>query len=300
MKRPKGSALDELASLIDQREQLGPPKLLGGTTPGGTDLQTQRDRLPLPLGDVGDVATVVMDGADKVVSWEPPTGGGGGDVAVDTEGVEVLAAAARLDFVNGLQATDAGSDTAQVEPVYGLTTGTVAEGDDLAAAIADIATLTSDLSTLTGDVATLTSDLGTLTGDVATISSDLSDLTTQVNDQQSSFTWVLDEGGVPATNVKASIYCPFDGVIVGYVLLADQNGDIEIDVWRDVVANHPPTVADTRTGANYPTLSSSKVSTDTTLTSWTTSFSEGDVFAIKVRSAATVQVVTFSLIVKRT
>jgi hypothetical protein len=79
-----------------------------------------------------------------------------------------------------------------------------------------------------------------------------------------------------------------NGVITGYSLLADQSGDLVIDLWKDTYANYPPTNADTITGGNEPTLSSSDKSADTTLTDWTTTFTLGDILMLNVDSASSV------------
>lgn len=115
--------------------------------------------------------------------------------------------------------------------------------------------------------------------------------------------WVIDEGGVPATNVKAYRTVPFACIITGYTLLADQTGDIVIDVWHDTYANYPPTVADTITASAKPTLTGAIKSQnlDVAASSWTNlTLAAHDVLAIKVNSAASLQLVTFTLICKRT
>ena len=114
-----------------------------------------------------------------------------------------------------------------------------------------------------------------------------------------AFQWTLDEGGVPATNYKGWIVVPFNCTIIENYVLADQTGDIVIDVWKDSYANFPPTVADSITASAKPTLTSAVKYHDTTLTGWTTSLTAGDVLTIKVDSAATLTLVTFVLIVSR-
>jgi hypothetical protein len=56
------------------------------------------------------------------------------------------------------------------------------------------------------------------------------------------------------------------------------------DVWKDTSGNYPPTVADSIAGTEKPTLTNQKLNKDESLTSFTTSFNQGDCFAIHVDS----------------
>ena len=85
------------------------------------------------------------------------------------------------------------------------------------------------------------------------------------------------------------------GTIVQARLLADQNGDVVFDVWKDIFANYPPVVADTITAAAKPTLSTADSFEDTTLTGWTTAVAAGDVLGFNVDSAATIERVVLEL-----
>ena len=112
---------------------------------------------------------------------------------------------------------------------------------------------------------------------------------------------VIDGGGsAVTTGVKGYIRAHRAGTIVSATLLADQSGSVVIDVWKDTLANYPPTDADTITASAPPTISSDTDSEDTTLTGWTTSFSEGDVFGFNVDSATTITRVTLALKVQYT
>ena len=112
---------------------------------------------------------------------------------------------------------------------------------------------------------------------------------------------IIDGGGATiTTGVKGDIEVPFACTITAWELLADQSGSIVVDVWKDTYANFPPTVADTITGSEKPTLSSATKNQDTNLTTWTTSVSAGDILRFNVDSATTVTRVTLSLTVTRT
>jgi hypothetical protein len=111
-----------------------------------------------------------------------------------------------------------------------------------------------------------------------------------------SFGIVIDGAGSPiTTGEKASLIVPYDGVITSWTILADVSGSIEIDIWKDSYANYPPTIGDSIVGAAYPTLSSAIKATDSTLSGWTTSFSNGDIFRFVVNSASTVTKVVLSV-----
>jgi hypothetical protein len=92
---------------------------------------------------------------------------------------------------------------------------------------------------------------------------------------------------------------PYDMTITGWTLLADQSGDIDLDVWAATPAGFPPTVADTIVGVNAPTLSSTSINSATGL-SW--SLTEGDIVRVVVdtSSVASVTRVTLALTGERT
>lgn len=106
----------------------------------------------------------------------------------------------------------------------------------------------------------------------------------------------IDGGGVAiTTGVKGYIPVPYSGTITAWTLIADVSGSIVIDVWKDTYANYPPTVADTIAGSEKPTLSSAQKNQDTSLTTWTTTVTAGDILGFNVDSASTVTNVTLLL-----
>jgi hypothetical protein len=63
----------------------------------------------------------------------------------------------------------------------------------------------------------------------------------------------------PATGaLPTGLEIPWPGRIDRWTLEADVPGSIVIDVWKDIFANYPPTVADTIITAGKPTLSSAR------------------------------------------
>jgi hypothetical protein len=110
---------------------------------------------------------------------------------------------------------------------------------------------------------------------------------------------IYGSGVTIETGVKGDIRWPFAATITGVYLLADQTGDIEIDIWVDTLANFPPTVADSITGAAVPKIESATYSSDTSLTGWTTSIASGSIMRFNVNSATDITHVTVAITYER-
>lgn len=76
MQRNHRSLYDELARILLPEERVKTP-MIGVTTAGSPDEESEVRGIPHPLGSVGDVLTVVTDGTDTVAAWSAPSGGGG-------------------------------------------------------------------------------------------------------------------------------------------------------------------------------------------------------------------------------
>jgi len=96
------------------------------------------------------------------------------------------------------------------------------------------------------------------------------------------------------------VYAPYAAVIQEAVILADQAGDIVVDIWKAAYASFPPTVAGTICAAAKPTLSDTDSYRDTTLTGWTTALAAGDVLRFNVDSSNTVTRAVVALKIKKT
>jgi len=117
---------------------------------------------------------------------------------------------------------------------------------------------------------------------------------------KSNCTFTIDGGGSAiTTGVKGYVRVPFNCVITGWDIVADQSGSIVVDVWKDTYANFPPTVADTIAGSEKPTLSSAQKNQDLSLSTWTTNLTDGDYLGFNVDSVSTVTRVTVTLICTR-
>ena len=112
--------------------------------------------------------------------------------------------------------------------------------------------------------------------------------------------WVIDSGILAmTTGIKGDIYVPFDCEIVEATLLADQMGDIVIDVWSDAYGNYPPTDADSITASAPMTISNSDKSQDATLTGWDTTIVAGTTLRFNVDSVTDIQRVVITLTLEK-
>lgn len=107
-------------------------------------------------------------------------------------------------------------------------------------------------------------------------------------------------GGALITGVKGDVPVHLDPFhrtvkIGGWRLVADQAGDLVIDIWKSDYAGFPPTVANSITAAAQPTLSGSDKAEDTTLTGWTTDIVPGDILRFHIDSASVVTRATLTL-----
>jgi hypothetical protein len=109
--------------------------------------------------------------------------------------------------------------------------------------------------------------------------------------------FVIDGGGSAiTTGVKGDLVVGFACTIVEWGMFADQSTSTVVDVWRDTYANFPPTVADTITGAEKPTITTAIFNQDTSLNSgngW--SINAGDTLRFNVDSNNNAQRVTVAL-----
>ena len=107
----------------------------------------------------------------------------------------------------------------------------------------------------------------------------------------------IDGGGSAiTTGIKGAIRIPFKCEILSVSLLGDQSGSIVVNIWKDTLANYPPTVGDKITDTTPPTITTDTDSEDTTLTDWTKAIASGDVLMFNVDSVTDIE--WASLIIK--
>lgn len=105
------------------------------------------------------------------------------------------------------------------------------------------------------------------------------------------------------TGLKAMVEVPVACTItaVRIVSMNGTSGSIVFDIWKDTYANAPPTVADTITGSNKPTVTTAVKSEQLTFATWTTTtLAIGDLLAVNVDSASGFTFVLLSITCRRT
>jgi hypothetical protein len=111
--------------------------------------------------------------------------------------------------------------------------------------------------------------------------------------------FIIDGGGsVISTGKKGHIVVPFTGTITGWTILADQSGDIVVDVNKSTYAAFAATAS--IAGTEKPTLAAAQKNQDLNLTTWTTTVTAGDIIEFEVDSVTTVERVTVELTISRT
>lgn len=108
---------------------------------------------------------------------------------------------------------------------------------------------------------------------------------------------VIDGGGTTIATglVKTSTYVPYACTITGWTLLGDQSGSIVVDVWLDTYANYPPTVADTITGADKPTITTALKGQNLAVTLWTVAVPAGSTIRYNVDSVTSLTNVNLTI-----
>jgi hypothetical protein len=108
---------------------------------------------------------------------------------------------------------------------------------------------------------------------------------------ETMMTFVISGGGSAVdAGVTDPVICQrveTDFALSAWYIYSDQDGDIVLDIWKDVWANYPPTNTDSIAGTEKPTLSSADTASDTSLGSMTTDWNTGDVVCVEIESAAT-------------
>lgn len=101
-------------------------------------------------------------------------------------------------------------------------------------------------------------------------------------------------GPVIPTGLHRYVHVPVALTVTAWHLIADQAGNLVVDVWAEDYASSPPTVADSIAGTEKPTLSGVQKNQDTSLSSWG-AIAAGDVLGFHIDSSATVTHATLTL-----
>ena len=101
-----------------------------------------------------------------------------------------------------------------------------------------------------------------------------------------SFGLTIDGGVLPITiGSKGYVSMPYGGIITGWDILSTVSGSIQIDLKKGSYSIFPTTTSITST--NYISITSGYKNTDSTLTGWGITFSQGDIYEFTVISAST-------------
>lgn len=96
-------------------------------------------------------------------------------------------------------------------------------------------------------------------------------------------TFVFDNGGSPvAPSTISWMPVPFDCTLNGATLTADTLSTTTIDVWVCAKADYPPTIADSITAADFPTLTAAIISDDLDISTWDVDVPAGSIIAAVV------------------
>lgn len=112
----------------------------------------------------------------------------------------------------------------------------------------------------------------------------------------------IDGGGaVVATGIAGTgIRVPYSGTISEVTVLSDVSGNVKIDILKGTYSTYNFS-SGSICGSSLPTLTLSNKYNDTTLSGWTTSFTDGDVFRFKVDGTVTpASITTITIILKVT
>ena len=119
------------------------------------------------------------------------------------------------------------------------------------------------------------------------------DLTRTIN-------FVVDAGSAPmSSGIKGDMTLDVTGKIIGWTLIADQDGNVQFDIQKSDYANFPnfssicgterPQLGDISTGAQ------ARINKNTTITSWSPILNSGDILQFEIVYALNIQRCVVSL-----
>jgi hypothetical protein len=96
----------------------------------------------------------------------------------------------------------------------------------------------------------------------------------------------FDNGSSELISGDTGVYytASYYGRIVGWYLTGSPSGSLVLDVWK--ASNAVPTVANTITGSEKPSLSGQALNNDLSLSTWTKNIHPGDVFGFSIDSVS--------------
>lgn len=100
-------------------------------------------------------------------------------------------------------------------------------------------------------------------------------------------------GQVISVGIKGYIVAGFTGTITGWDVVADKVGTIIVDIWKGT--GSVPTVANSITGSQKPTLASTQFNSSTDVSTWTPNVTLGDIIVFNVTGATLITKVTVTI-----
>lgn len=107
----------------------------------------------------------------------------------------------------------------------------------------------------------------------------------------------IDGGGsaIATGPIKTYLEVPYNCTLTGWTLLADQNGAIKIDVWKNSYANYPPTNADSICNGHEPEIAAELSAQDTDLSDWLdVTLTKGEILVFNVDSCSSITACTLA------
>jgi hypothetical protein len=102
-------------------------------------------------------------------------------------------------------------------------------------------------------------------------------------------------GSVISTGIKSDLLVPYNLRILSWQILADQTGNIQLDIWKDTYSNFPPTVLDSIVASAPPFITSGSKNQSGTLTGWSVNISKDDILRFYVTSASAIKKITLTI-----
>lgn len=89
----------------------------------------------------------------------------------------------------------------------------------------------------------------------------------------------------PSTGVLLDFTVPCDLTITSWRVVGNIAGNIQVDLWKDTFANHPPTIVDTVTAADKPKLVGA-ISASGAATGWIVNWNATEIIRVNIDSAS--------------
>jgi len=111
---------------------------------------------------------------------------------------------------------------------------------------------------------------------------------------------VIDGGEYPLSNgIKGTLWFDYGFTITDWIVLADQDGSVELDIWKSTYASYPPTALNSIVGNNPPFISSAQKGRAINMTGWGTTVAAGSALTYYVTECSSITRCTVILKITR-